>query len=318
MRLAGGLPRGVSALLFDAARRVRGLESRLAAELEAEGYAEALLPIFDEFEPYEPLLPAGARSEIYRFAGRSGEMLALRSDFTPMLARLIAPHLPSLELPLRLFYRGDVVRAESGAAEIRQIGGELLGAGPEGAGLERQGAESFARLVEIASGGRARLVLGLAGGLDELLLETAGAGGAPGLARSVARRELGAARAAGSALAEIVETGVPADPSRLGRAARELERLEALAADLATAHPRLGIAVDLAEFADFSRLPGGPAARDLRPYYEGLVVRAYLPGSARPVAGGGRYDRLFRALGADVAAVGFSLALEPFALGSGR
>ena len=54
-------------------------------------------------------------------------------------------------------------------------------------------------------------------------------------------------------------------------------------------------------------------ARDFRPYYDGLVLRAYLPGRARPVASGGRYDALFRKLGAEVAAVGFSIRLDALA-----
>jgi ATP phosphoribosyltransferase regulatory subunit len=73
------------------------------------------------------------------------------------------------------------------------------------------------------------------------------------------------------------------------------------------------VSVDLAEFADFSPLAVEARARDLRPYYEGPVFRAYLPGLARPVAGGGRYDRLFRTLGAPAAAIGFSLQLDSLA-----
>ncbi len=317
MRLVQGLPAGVSALLFSSAARLRALEGRLAAELEAAGFREAILPVVDYFAPYEPLLPPGARAELYRFADRDGELLALRSDFTPLLARLLAPHLAALELPLRLAYRGDVVRCpERGArreTEVYQLGGELLGRPEEAAELEREAAVVFARLLELAAPGRARLVLGLAGALDELLVAAAG-GGAPELARAVARRELAAARGAGTALAEVVERGAPADGGALGaRGAAALERLRRIAADAAAAAPGVAVAVDLAEFADFSPLAAEGRARDLRPYYEGPVFRAYLPGRARPVAGGGRYDRLFHALGTPASAIGFSLQLEALA-----
>ncbi len=40
------------------------------------------------------------------------------------------------------------------------------------------------------------------------------------------------------------------------------------------------------------------------------MFRAYAGPAAVPVGYGGRYDRLFRALGAEVAAVGFSVSLE--------
>ncbi len=232
MRLATGLPAGVSALLFDSAARLRALEGRLAGALDAAGFREAILPVVDYFAPYEPLLPPAARAELYRFADRDGELLALRSDFTPLLARLLAPHLAGLDLPLRLFYRGDVVRCpERGArreTEVYQIGGELLGAPADAEALEREAVLLCARLLALAAPGRARLVLGLAGVLDELLVAAAGAG-APGLARAVARRELAAARGAGAALAEIVERGTPADAAALG--ARGGGRPRAPAAD---------------------------------------------------------------------------------------
>ena len=70
------------------------------------------------------------------------------------------------------------------------------------------------------------------------------------------------------------------------------------------------LTIDLAEFACNSldpRLAGGDGDR---PYYDGLVFHAYAGAAALPVGGGGRYDRLFRTLGAEVPAVGFSLSLE--------
>ena len=133
MRVSTALPTGVAALLFESARARRQLEGRLTALVEGHGYAEAILPILDYLEPYESLLSPASRGELYRFIDRDGEQLALRADFTPMLARLLAPRLGSLALPLRLFYRGDVVRyAENrpgGRRELYQMGVELLGMG---------------------------------------------------------------------------------------------------------------------------------------------------------------------------------------------
>ena len=152
---------------------------------------------------------------------------------------------------------------------------------------------------------------------------------APDLARAIARRERGAARAAlaarsdgpansagavSVAIAEIVERGSPRDAATLGvRGASALASLEGLRQELALLEPTVQVTIDLAEFADFANLPGDSGARDYRPYYDGLVWRAYLPGRARPVANGGRYDALFRKLGAEVAAIGFSIRLDALA-----
>jgi ATP phosphoribosyltransferase regulatory subunit HisZ len=107
------------------------------------------------------------------------------------------------------------------------------------------------------------------------------------------------------------------------RGSAALARLESLREELAALDPAVGVTIDLAEFADFrgsagAATSGASGARDFRSYYDGLVMRAYLPGRAQPVASGGRYDALFAKLGADVAAVGFSLRLDALAERSAR
>ncbi|HEX3128601.1 MAG TPA: ATP phosphoribosyltransferase regulatory subunit [Thermoanaerobaculia bacterium] len=305
MKVSAALPTGVAALLFESARRRREMELRLVARVVAAGYGEVILPILDYLEPYEQLLTASSRSELYRFIDRDGEQLALRADFTPMLARLLAPRIGGLPLPLRVFYRGDVIRYEEERAgrqrEFYQLGAELLGAGGE------PGEQEILRLFldALAASGvgdRApvQVVLGLAGSLDHLLL---GCGDPGTLASAVARRERSEVRRRCPELLPVVETGLPAHPEDLGEpAAARLRGLLALRDELAPAVPQVRFSVDLAEFA--------AAGQGDRSYYDGLVFRAYAGPSALPVGGGGRYDRMFRALGAEVPAVGFSVSVD--------
>lgn len=331
MRISAALPTGVTALLFEAARRRREIEAALADRLLEAGFAEVILPVLDYLEPYEPLLTPAGRAELYRFVDRDGEMLALRADFTPMLARLLAPRLGSLPLPLRLFYRGDVVRFEEERAgrerEFYQLGAELLGvAGPE---AEREMLALFLELLAgtlpgtLPSSFPVQVVLGFAGALDGLLLATlrTTSSDPAGLAAAVARRERAAVRAAPRALLEVVEEGLPRDPAALGEAAApQLVRLLALRDELAAGHPGIQISVDLAEFARQTldpRLAGaatGMEGTGERPYYDGLVFRAHAGPAGHAVGGGGRYDRLFHGLGAEVPAVGFSLGLDRLVL----
>lgn len=361
MRISASLPLGVTALLFAAARRRRQLEGRLVDRLEGAGFSEVVLPILDYLEPYEPLLTPASRGELYRFIDRDGELLALRADFTPMLARLLAPMLaagpagapvpeasrrPPLELPLRLFYRGDVVRYEEERPgrqrELYQVGAELLGV--PGVDAEREMLHLFLSLLEAAAGDAAvRVVVGFAGALDRPLAEAAAAGADPrGLVTALSRRErspFAAAAAAGdgwaATLRAVLERGVPERPEELGAAAAaRLGEIAALARQAAADFPGVAVDLDLAEFADQVLDPaleeivdaGAGAAPSTAPhaagggaeraYYDGIVFRAYAGAVALPAGAGGGYDRLFRRLGAEVPAVGFSLGLDR--LGNGR
>ena len=321
MKISAGLPTGVSAALFDSVKRRRRLEARLTALLEERGFGEVLLPILDYFEPYRLLLQGRRLEQLYRFVDRDGQLLVLRGDFTPMLARLLAPHLDDLELPLRLYYRGDVVRHQplrpGRMREYSQLGAELLG-GDRTEADERM-LTLFLDLLLQARGGVSpasgddaalRIVLGIAGALDEPLLSAAGDGAAGELALRIASRDRQAARRAG--LGDVVVRGYPEDLSVLGDAADAVTELLLLRDRLSAEYRDLGIEVevDLAEFAAATLDPRVGVSAGTRGYYDGLMFAAYAPGTALALGVGGRYDRVFRSLSGDCSAVGFSFGLD--------
>jgi len=124
-------PTGVRPLLIEEAARRRRIESRFVSILEAAGYAEVVLPIIDYADPYATLLSRENTRMSYRFVDREGDLVAIRSDFTPMVARALAPALTPDQLPLRIFYRGDVIRCDASRLginrELFQIGAEIVG-----------------------------------------------------------------------------------------------------------------------------------------------------------------------------------------------
>ncbi len=319
MKISAALPIGVAALLFESARRRRAAEGLLTDMLERAGYQEVILPILDYLEPYEVLLTPASRSELYRFIDRDGEQLALRGDFTPMLARLLAPRLSGMPLPLRAFYRGDVIRYEEERAgrqrEFYQVGAELLGAPGEAAEREilRLFLKALAPGLSDKNGSETeeiQVVLGFAGALDGLLLGC-GSDDPASLAAAVARRERGVVRQACPELLPVVESGLPARPEDLGpRAADRLRGLLALRDELAESFPAARLTIDLAEFARHGLDARLTTEAGDRSYYDGIVFRAFAGAAALPVGGGGRYDSLFRRLGAEVPAVGFAISLE--------
>lgn len=124
-------PTGARPLLIEETARRRRIESRFVSLLEEHGFAEVVLPIIDFAEPYSGVTGRESARGSYRFTDRDGELVAIRSDFTPMVARALASSLSDADVPLRVFYRGDVVRCEAtrlGAnRELFQIGAELIG-----------------------------------------------------------------------------------------------------------------------------------------------------------------------------------------------
>jgi ATP phosphoribosyltransferase regulatory subunit HisZ len=129
-------PTGARPLLIEETARRRRIEARFVSVLEAAGFAEIVLPIIDFADPYAALTDGRANRHSYRFVDREGEIVTIRSDFTPMVARALAPAIEPSQFPLKVFYRGDVIRCETtrlGAnREMFQIGAEVIGdASPE-------------------------------------------------------------------------------------------------------------------------------------------------------------------------------------------
>src|SRR5688572_15002324 len=90
---------GVRPLLIEAAARRKRVERRFVDVLEEAGFAEVILPVLDYVDAYAPLAEKGGVKEGYRFIDRDGDIVALRSDFTPMVARSLAPHIRAEQLP---------------------------------------------------------------------------------------------------------------------------------------------------------------------------------------------------------------------------
>ncbi len=176
------------------------------------------------------------------------------------------------------------------------------------------------------------------GALDEEAMALVTAGEPEPLAELVARRmeEAGLSPHAGRAPAEIARRLIEKADLRSVRLSDEafaaLKTFLAIKVPLAQAADRLdGFARDAgislgAALGRFTQRAGRIAAHGLsldavaydagfgRPldYYTGLVFEMRLPGTARPLAGGGRYDRLLTLLGAKqpIPGVGFSVWLD--------
>ena len=296
-------------------RELRRLQAALIEVFEGRGYGEVATPAL-EYD--EVLRRGGGRSDhaAYRFFDESGELLALRSEMTVPIARLVATRYGQAEPPHRFCYIAGAYRAVSPQrGEMR----EFLQAGVELIGAEAApGTVEVIDVLEAAldAAGLASAVIGLGDadlyrdllsefGLEEEARESA-------LARLVAHDLVGLEEeleAAGVA-AERVQSCLTLSQLRGGpEVLAQAQEHEAAAVERAVERLR-----DVNEA--LGARPGGHRIqfdfglmRDLG-YYNGVILEVYDPAVGRVLGGGGRYDGLMERFGLDLSAAGFALYLE--------
>jgi ATP phosphoribosyltransferase regulatory subunit len=310
---------GTQDLLFEAARRLRRCEAALSRVFEARGFAEVIPPAVESAEVFAAASANGDAGAL-RAVDRHGHLLAVRADFTAQVARIAATRLSRIS-PLRLYYRGSVVR--EGAAETG-VPRERLQAGCEIVGIEDASADvevlalAAASLEALGIGpAAARISVGTVGYLSALF---DAARVPPRLARTLSdaidRKDLPTLRA-------LCTREVPAGPPRdallmLAQPPRPQAEARALLDQAIALSPNEAASAALRRLSSVlteARSLGTELEVDLGEvrglgYYTGLVFNLYASGAPRPVGGGGRYDGLLGRFGDPRPAVGFSLDLD--------
>jgi ATP phosphoribosyltransferase regulatory subunit len=301
--------------LPDEMRELRRLSLALVEAFERYGYGEVATPTIE----YEEVLARGderGAPVAYRFFDESGELLAMRSDMTIPIARLVANRYAAAEPPFRLCYLARAYRAvrpqRGQMREFTQAGVELVGASaPEGTA---EVVEVLAAALDAAGLTRAVIGLGDADLYGQLLAELG--------VDPEARRELL------DLLAAHDLVGLGAELGRLDLAARDREllvRLPSLRGGPQVLEEARGLGGPVTERATarlastFEALRGRGVAdrvqldlgllRDLG-YYTGAILEVYDPALGHILGGGGRYDELMGRFGRPLPAAGFALYLE--------
>ncbi len=302
------IPPGTRDVLPDEMREQRAITDGLHGAFTAAGYGEVWTPTLE----YEDVLGTGAGASGYRLFDDQGDVLALRSDMTLPIARLVATRYPDAEPPLRLCYFGHAYRSTrrgSGqATEFLQAGIELLGVqGPEG---EAEVISVLLDGLEAAGLARHRVGLGDSALYRELLgnLEVPGEHHADLLERLAGKDlvglemrvdQLGLSDAARSLLARLPEMrGGP----------EMLERAHEVAGPALDGLARLYATLEQRGLADRVILDLG-LVRHMT-YYTGAVYEVYDPAVGFTLGGGGRYDDLVGRFGDPRSACGFALDVQ--------
>ncbi len=313
------VPPGVQCFVGEEARRRRRIEELTVSVFEGWDYEEIIPPIYDYADVFsgEALGP-----KTYSFIGRDGSVLALRPDFTSLIAKIAAGRLRERPAPLRLCYSGEVVRFEPPKAgsqsELHQMGLEHLGGDSRAADaevlaiaaecLENVGAKDWVLAlghVGIFNG----LVegSGLAASRLEVLRERVEAKDTAGVREALSGSDLR------MTAAEAIErlTSFAGGPEVI----LDAERAFNFSASATASAVELRAVIDALDEAglgdriavDFGEVRG-------LDYYTGLVFRIFAPGLGFEVGGGGRYDGLLARFGRPLPAVGFMLGLDRLAV----
>jgi ATP phosphoribosyltransferase regulatory subunit len=314
------LPSGVRDFLPRAAARRRSLAGRVMDVFEAWGYARIITPVFEVADVLERGLGDGARTAAIRFVEPgTGEIVALRPDITPQIARVVATRLAEVEGPIRLCYEGAVTRlaGERGQREILQAGIELIEAGEPAGDAEvlavAAAALAAAQLPEtrldVGHVAPARYVLGAAPDVDARAK----------IAAAIARKDRAGLRRAASVLPSEIAQLAESLIGLWGPAVPTLARAIALPWPDDVRAALDGLGATLAVFSELADQPVAAVTVDLGDvrgfdYYTGVRFAGYAGGAPEAVLRGGRYDELIARYGRAARATGFAIDLEALAL----
>lgn len=313
------LPEGIEEILPEEATHLENLRTQLLDLFACWGYELVIPPFIDFLDSL--LIGAGHDLDLQTFKLTdqiSGEMLGIRADMTPQVARIDAHNLKH-EWSTRLCYVGTILHTRGDPLEKTrspmQIGAELYG---------HAGKESDIEVICLM------LEMLALTGLLNVHLDL----GHVGIYRALAKQaELTCVqeselfdvlqRKARPELTELMDSyaidselktlflklpELNGDRDVLNKAQvifahaneevqQALADLTAIADILATRFPALAISFDLAELRGYH-------------YHTGMVFAAFVPSIGREIARGGRYDNIGAVFGRARPATGFSADLK--------
>ncbi|MDQ7089091.1 MAG: ATP phosphoribosyltransferase regulatory subunit [Methylococcales bacterium] len=313
------LPDGIDEVLPDDAAHLERLRRQLLDVFNSWGYQLVIPPLVD----YLASLLTGTGHELdlqtFKFTDSlSGEMLGVRADMTPQVARIDAHNLRH-ESPTRLCYVGTVLHTVSDKLEQSrspmQIGAEIYG---------HQGRESDLEVIQLM----VEMLTSI--GLEDIHLDL----GHVGIYRALSKQaglnsqQEGALfdilqRKATTELIDVLKTytidneykklflklpklngnrDVLTDAAAIfsdssAEIKQALADLQKLADQLHIIFPSLSVNVDLAELRGYH-------------YHTGIIFAALTPNIGREIARGGRYDNIGGVFGRARPATGFSADLK--------
>ena len=124
-------PEGVRDIYGTEYEKKLNVQKVLHEKISLYGYSDIQTPSFEFFDVFGSDIGTTPSRELYKFFDKEGNTLALRSDFTPSIARCAAKYFMEENGPLRFSYMGNaftnVSNLQGKLKETTQMGVELIG-----------------------------------------------------------------------------------------------------------------------------------------------------------------------------------------------
>lgn len=293
------------------------LQKKLSTVLHLYGYRDIQTPTFEYYDVFREEIGSTSTQEMYKFFDREGNILALRPDITPSVARAAATLFEAEDFPIRLCYAGNTFINHSSyqgrLKENTQLGAELIGLDTIEAdaemiamvvdGLKKVGLTEFqvsighvdfiqslmsaADLSEEETAEIRTLITNRNYfGIDELLD-----------GRKVKESVKEAFRILPELVGgeEVLDKALLAAPDLTARLA--VTRLQHICRLLKLYGAEDHVTFDLSMIGSYG-------------YYTGIIFRAYTYGTGDAIVRGGRYDHLLEKFGKNTPSIGFAIILD--------
>jgi len=315
------IPPGMRDILVDESSKRTILQERLLHYMQNCGFGRIETPLFEYYELFSGDISPVDDESIIKTIDRDGRVVVLRPDMTIPTVRVAATKLRGQQKPLKLFYMGNVYRADKKnrgiGREFCQIGAEIYGCSGKWLDLEIVGMarESFREAgvsdykIDIGHVGIIKGIfeeLNLTEEKKTYIVDLIGKKNLVELENEVAALPIE------SRYKEIICKL----PLFFGRPEDIFKRIDEIIVN-DTVRKSAGYLFEIYEKCkDMGLAPNliiDVGMMGNMKYYTGLIFRAYAQGTGEVVISGGRYDDLLGEMGLNTTAAGFAIYVDSMA-----
>lgn len=284
-----------------------GLRTWLPSDVEKQDYVTNTLVSLYRNWGYEPIsIPTLVdmevlkqanvqfRSKTFKVVDKDGELLALRPEFTPSIAKAVSSRFSEFDLPLRLYYNSTVFRHSGKATDDTR---ELSQTGIEFVGPKALHNFSNAEILHLCLDSVKQF-----GAKDCSIVITH---------VSIWQKVFADYPEIAAKAFDFLERGNLVEFKKLVPEAHPM-RVLINSNSISEVEKTLKLDLSLLKELEFENVIFDPSLCPDIDFYTGIYFNMLAKGHGKAIAIGGRYDNLYKAFGVDVPAIGFAYYIPDF------